>query len=198
MRVIVPYATDTRTGQLGPYPETRAALEAQGIEAEYVYTGKSPEDYHELLSGLWREGTGWINIEQDIVPWPGAIAELEACPEELCAFPYELSTGWGAWLGCTKFSTELIAREPGLFHGMAALPFDGTPKRYWGRLDTRMYEVLERAGRIRHLHWPAVEHLHESQKFNGSFSCPHGKAIPREVLMRQPWPYPCPPECTAA
>lgn len=189
MRVVVAYA------QL--YPETRAALEADGIAAEYEFTGASQTAYYELMARLWQQGRPFVLIEQDIVVWPGAVAALEACPEPVCGFAYELSTGWGSWLGCTRFSERLITAEPGAFQAIDALPFDGTPKRYWGRLDTRLFQVLEAGGWAKHVHWPAVEHLHASQKFAGEFHCPHGNPIPREVLMRQPWPYPCPAACAA-
>jgi hypothetical protein len=189
VRVVVAYAE--------LYPETRAALEADGIKAEYEFTGSSQTAYFELMARLWKEQEAFTVIEQDIVVWPGAIAVLEACSEPLCGFAYELSTGWGSWLGCTRFSKQVIAAEPGLFQAIDALPFDGTPKRYWGRLDTRLFQVLEAGGWKKHVHWPSVRHLHEAQRFVGAFHCPHGRPIPRAVLERQPWPYPCPPECDA-
>lgn len=193
MEVVVPYATDVRTGLQGPYPETKAALEAQGFEPWYVNTGGQPTDYYDLLKRLWHKGETFCIVEQDIVPWPGALGALEACPQGWCGFSYQLSSGYGAWLGCTRFRAEFVRARPGVPEAIAALPDHGTPARYWGRLDTRLAEVLEREGLKIHVHWPAVGHLNPAQQFFGAYNYPCGHSVPLEVMESQPWPYtgPC-------
>jgi hypothetical protein len=178
MRLIVPYAALR--------PETRAALEADGREAEYVHVGGSPEAYHGLLESVWREGRGFILVEQDIVVWPGALAALEACPEPRCGMAYSLSTGYGSWLGCARFSDRLVADNPGVFQAIDALPFDGTPRRYWGRLDTRLDTVLaQQVGAPMHVHWPAVGHLNPAQQAPVlNMRCGH--PVPDEIVQWGP------------
>lgn len=185
MRVVVPYV-DLR-------PEVRVAIEADGREAEYVYVGGRPEAYHELLLRLWGEGRGWVNVEHDVVVRPGAIAELEACPEPWCGFAYSLGGYYGGTLGCTRFSDELVAGRPGVMPALDGLPFDGTPRRYWGRLDTRLQVVLEQHEGLRmHLHWPALDHLNPD-KPPPIYNCPRcGAAIPDDVARSGPPPLRCP------
>lgn len=185
MRVVVPYST--------LYPETRAALEADGIDAEYVYVGVGQDStYHDLVERLWAEGRGWINVEQDIVPWPGALRQLWDCPCEWGGFAYGLAMGYGAYLGCTKFSDSLVRERPGVVAAVAYLRDDGAPRRYWGRLDTRLKQVLEDQEQLTmHIHWPAVRHLNPSQRVP-IFNCPRcGAAVPDERVQQGPPPYPC-------
>jgi hypothetical protein len=180
----VPYAT--------LFPEVQEALEADGRTAEYVHVGGTPEAYFELLAGLWAEGKGFVIVEQDIVPWPGAIAEMEACPEPWCGRPYNLGTHLGAYLGCTKFSDSLVAGAPGVIAAIDHLAFDGTPRRYWGRLDTRLKQVLEdQLGLTHHWHWPAVEHLNP-EKGRFTVNCVRcGSPLPWATIMASPPPYHC-------
>ena len=191
MRVICAYSTNL-AGERAPYPETREALEADGIEAEYVYVGGSPTAYHELLARVWAEGQGFVNVEQDIVVRPGLIRELEACPEAYCGAPYAISTTIGSWLGCVRFSDVLVTGWPSVFNAIDSLLPDGTPRKYWGRLDTRLKQVLEsHLGLTMHLHWPAVEHLNPAQR-PPIYTCSAcGLALPWEVVREEP-PWRCP------
>lgn len=157
MRVVVPYVK--------LYAETRDALVEDGVLADYVSMAGDGTAYHGLLESLWADGDGFIIVEQDIVVRPGVIAELEACQRDWCGFTYALSSGYGAYLGCTKFSRRLLQDHPGVFSAIAALPFDGTPRRYWGRLDTRLKQVLEdNEGQRMHIHEPPVLHLNPVQQ----------------------------------
>ena len=185
MRIIVPWAKE--------FPEVRAALEADGRQAEYVYVGGSPTAYHELFLGLWHEGHGWINVEQDIVTFPGAIAELEACPELWCARAYWLGAVFGAFLGFTKFSDDLVRNNPGVMEAIDRLRDDGTPRHYFGRLDTRLSQVLmDQLGLTIHLHWPAVEHLNPEKKMRGGVNCTEcGRSLPWRVIRLEPSQWTC-------
>ncbi len=184
-RVVVPYAR--------LYPETKAALEAAGVAAEYVNVAGDPTAYHGLVERLWADGTGWVNVEQDIVVRPGVVEELWACERDWCGFAYGIHMGYGAYLGCTKFSARLCREHPGVVAALDQLPHDGTPRRYWGRLDTRLLQVLEQHEGLRiHTHWPAVGHLNPEQQVP-IFNCPRcGGAIADSEVQKGPPPYRCP------
>ena len=184
MRVVVPWAKE--------FPEVRAALEADGIEAEYFYVGGSPTAYHELFLELWHSGQGWINVEQDIIPYPGAIADLEQCSCKWGGKPYWLGSVFGAYLGLTKFSDELVRDNPGVMDALDTLRDDGTPRRYFGRLDSRLGQVLnDQVGIAIETHWPAVVHLNPDKQMHGGVNCVEcGRAIPWRVLRLGP-PWPC-------
>lgn len=184
MRIIVPYAT--------LFEETRSALDATGRAIEYVDVGHSPTAYHELLLNVWHAGEAFLVVEQDIVPWDGAIDELEECPSPWCGRGYNLGTHIGAYLGFTRFSDALVCDNPGVIDAIDRLAPDGTPRRYWGRLDTRLKQVLEdQLGLTVDLHWPAVEHLNPDK---GRFvaNCVRcGEPIPWATILKSPPPYTC-------
>jgi len=185
VKVVVPYAT--------LFPETKAALEADGVTAEYVDVGGSPTAYHELLLRVWFEGQGFTIVEQDIVPRPGCIAELEACPEPWCGFSYGISGGFIVALGLTRFSDALVRDHPTVMEALDSLPWDGTPRRYWGRLDTRIAQQLMDHERLKvHRHLPSVRHLNPSQQLPHYNCVTCGAEIPVEVMMLNgDPPYPC-------
>jgi hypothetical protein len=184
VRVVVPYAVLA--------PETRAALEADGVVAEYVFVGADPTAYHGLVERLWSEGDGFLIVEQDIVVRPGSVAELADCPEPWCGFAYSIGTSYGSYLGCARFGRDLVLGHPGVFAAVANLRDDGTPRRYWGRLDTRMKAVLEdHEGQRMHVHWPALDHLN-TDKGTPIVNCVQcGAAIPDEIVRQGP-PVECP------
>lgn len=182
MRVIVAYAT--------LYPETKAALEADGYSPEYVDVGRSESAYHDLLASVWRTGRGFVNVEQDIVPWPGALARLIECPELWCGFAYSLSTGYNSTLGCARFQEALVHGHPTVFQEMDQLPLHGEAPRKWSRVDIRLKEILEdRHGLKMHIHWPAVGHLNPAQQppfYNHTCGAP----LPDAAVRNGP-PYHC-------
>ena len=121
MRIVVPYAR--------LWPETKAALDATGREVEYFYVGGSPTAYHELLLDIWHQGEGFLVVEQDVVPYVGAIEELEQCPEPWAGKPYWIGSGFYAYLGFTRFSDTLLREHPGVMDALDSLRDDGTPRR---------------------------------------------------------------------
>ena len=185
MKVVVPYAR--------LWPETKAALEADGREAIYVPVGHSPTAYHELVRDLWSQGEGFVLVEQDIAVYPGAIASLEDCPEPWCGCVYWLGTTFNAWLGCTRFSDSLVRDNPGVMEATDLLRDDGTPRRYWARVDTRLTQVLnDQVGVAIHRHWPAVDHLNPDKALRGGINCTTcGEPIAWKAVMRTPPPWPC-------
>jgi hypothetical protein len=180
VRVLIPYVT--------LYPGVREAVEDDGWTPELVAVGHSPTAYHEAFAVWWADGEAFCVVEQDIVIFPGALDELRDCPEPWCGRPYSLSTGYGAYLGCTRFSASLLRSRPSLMGDIDGLRFDGTPRRMWGRLDTRLKQVLEDSGISMHVHWPAVGHLNPAQQ-PPIVNCPRcGLAIPDETVRLGPSP----------
>jgi hypothetical protein len=105
--------------------------------------------YARLFTELWQAGEGFILVEHDVVPWPGAIAQLEACEHECCAFEYPSGGSWCRSLGCTKFSTSLVRR----------IPYDVEwQNRAWDELDGAVFATLQ--GEVEmHIHQPPVAHV---------------------------------------
>ena len=194
MRILVPSADiTTDTGILTrPAPETRAALTADGRDPEYVRVGPGTDSaYFELLRAVWAKGESFIVVEHDLVPYPGAIAELEECDQPWCGKPYSLSTGVaGSCLGCTRFSAELLRAEPDAIEKTVILRQDVTARFHWSRLDSRLREVLEERGYFFHSHWPAIDHLNPNQVFHGAVNCVQcGAPFSTETMMTMPPPY---------
>jgi hypothetical protein len=105
--------------------------------------------YGRLVTETWQAGQGFILVEHDVVPWPGALAELEACAEECCAFEYPAGSSWCMSLGCIKFSTSLVA----------SLPYGNEwQNRGWDELDGAVFATLQDAQVQVHIHHPPVAH----------------------------------------
>lgn len=113
--------------------------------------------YGNLIADLWAEG-GFVLVEDDIAPWPGAIAEVVDCPHDWCAFDYPIGGGrmvsscshWG--LGLVKVSDELAAADPSIA--------DEWRRIHWRQLDRPVNAAIARVtGRARaHLHEPPLAH----------------------------------------
>lgn len=151
MRVICPHVTIQ--------PETRAALDASGYPWEAISTAGPDTAYHELLAGLWADGRTFALVEHDIVPWRGALAELEACPEPWCAFTYPYQGGMHAGLGCARFRDSLLGAFPSAVAATLAEESPVHPRGFWCSLDDRLSRSLRRLGARQHVHSPAVGHL---------------------------------------
>jgi len=165
--VVVPYVTGAAPdGHLaGPQAETLAALAADGIQPQLVAIDASDATgYHRAVAALWAAGETFVIVEQDIVPFPGAIAELATCERDWCAFPYELQVGIQPALGCTKFSARLMARFPDALSRAGEPDQEGLPAKDWRRLDVRLDRVLRGYGAALHVHAGVVGHLNPSQR----------------------------------
>lgn len=109
------------------------------------------DGYRRLLRELWEDGEATIIVEHDILPWPGAIEELAACPGAWCAHSYEWNGGVGVYhmLGCAKLGAELKRRVPRVWHE----PLD------WSLCDRHLYFAAYELEIEPHPHRPAVIHL---------------------------------------
>lgn len=152
MRIVCPH--------VGPIaPETAAALNASGLPREAADVSATPTSYTALLACLWAAGEAFAVVEHDIAPHPGALAELEACPEPWCAYGYRLGSIVHAGLGCARFSTALLAAVPDAVEQTWRESTDIHPAGHWCAADDRLARVLRRAGFAQHVHGPQVRHL---------------------------------------
>lgn len=133
-----------------------------------VLSCADPADYWDLLASQWEHysaGGPITVVEQDVVPAPGVVDDMERCPRPWCSSPYRLGTG--VWLteglGCTKFSAKLVARHPDLMARVGEIDDDGLPAKDWHRLDVRIARVLTQMGYKVHAHRRS-RHLHDYTK----------------------------------
>jgi hypothetical protein len=122
------------------------------------YLCKGDFGYGEALASIWRQG-GFVLVEDDIAPWPGAIDQLLACPHSWCAFDYALGRGIlmsscsHPGLGLVKVDTQVTERDPDA----------GEPWRsiHWQQLDKPVNETIARLAHRRkaHMHRPGVAHV---------------------------------------
>lgn len=140
--MLVPYAT--------LHPTTEQVMKASGLAVEFVHM---PDDdaYRRELRERWAIGQTFVIVEQDIVPWPGAIEELHSCMGLWCACAYKLFGGYGIFhsFGCAKFSAELIAKLPSVWDEPC----------HWSLLDQRFVFAAQAIGETPHSHRPPVIHL---------------------------------------
>jgi len=105
--------------------------------------------YGRLFTELWQTGAGFTLVEHDVVPWPGALAQLDTCSEECCAFQYPNAGSWAMSLGCIRFSDSLVQR----------IPYDiGWQNRAWDELDGGVFATLQGEVDV-HIHHPPVSHV---------------------------------------
>lgn len=140
--------------------ETRAALDNSGYEWTPVDVTGSQTAYTELMQKLWRAGESFAIVEHDIVPWRGALAELDECHHPWCGFSYPFGQGAIEGLGCTRFQDVLLAAYPSAVDDTLTEATEVHPRGHWCSLDDRLMRVLMRLGARRHVHGPLVGHLY--------------------------------------
>ena len=104
-----------------PYTNLLQATQIALVEYDYIPVDLKDQAYSDFLRERWAEGESFINIEHDIVPWPGAIEEIAECPEPWCGYAYHTGPSldphpyWHPMLGCVKLGAELIRRTAGMW-----------------------------------------------------------------------------------
>ena len=146
--------------------EPRLALIHSGWPYVQHDVSGSDRAYFDLLSGLWSDQETFCIIEHDVVINYDSLVEFAECPHDWCSFPYEYMGKPTCALGCSRFSTRLIARNRDAMRRVGVMHDPNHPKRHWCRLDANLRVVLELAGEIRHEHTTMVQHL--------SDGCAHG------------------------
>ncbi len=145
--IVVPFAGTMAFGSSGIFDAVKLNLATQGflpriVKVDRIYS------YDFLFRSLWAEGEPFILVEHDIVPWPGALAELWNCPEPWCGFPYFIFGELRSQLGCTKFDPA----------NLGECPLTGDPIE-WQVIDKAIEKRLVMRGQNGHMHSPAVTHL---------------------------------------
>ena len=155
--VHVPFAIGNHT-HAWALDAVKLALRQDGVEAQMHFLDRD-EAYYNLLTDLWAKD-GFTIVEHDIVVWPGAIQQLQDCPEPWCVFPYYSSVGWIIdGLGCTKFSRELVQGHPDVLK--PPFPVCCAHTKYWCGLDRLLAHSLVSQGIQPHVHSPAVVNLND-------------------------------------
>jgi hypothetical protein len=144
MRLVVPYVP----GKLNPY--VPLVLKSYGFAPVFVELN-GEHGYSDLLKRLWANLETVVVIEQDVLPWPGAVEELHSCIGEWCTCSYRYGGGYGLshMLGCAKLSIALMKKLPGLWD--KPVP--------WARCDAHLYYAAREVGQEPHPHRPPVVHL---------------------------------------
>lgn len=152
MNVFVPYTKLERI--------TKRALHGTHFHAVELIDAES---YYDYFVQRWAEGKPFINVEHDVVPWPGAIDDLWNCPEPWCAhgyMPYDNfnDQAYSVFLGCVKFSSQFIL---GLHDVWQALE-----NRHWTQLDGHLTTFARAYGYNVHQHRPAVLNIGQGFKLH--------------------------------
>jgi hypothetical protein len=147
-RVVVPYVK--------LHPVTQQVLNGSNADVHYEMVGDDDGAYCQLLNNLWQRGSSVIIVEQDIVPWPGALDEIWQCPAQWCTYSYAWRNEYGRtgiglshMLGCVKLSAELMRALPNVWRESCS----------WVNCDRRLFFTARNHGIDPHLHRPAVTHL---------------------------------------
>ncbi len=122
---------------------------------------EGPYGYRSYFRDRWRAGETFISVEHDVVPWPGALEQLWACPELWCVYGYHDNDNFAdpavtgfPYLGCVKFSAELIAATPRAWAHNPCDCHDQHPED-WVTLDRHIAHML-RPVWAPHQHFPKV------------------------------------------
>jgi len=140
---------------LVPYTAIHPATYAATVGARRVYVGSDDEAYWRLLRDTWWQRRSTIIVEHDVVPPPGGLAEMAACPCDWCAFAYRCGDIWTTALGCTKFGAPLMTRNPDIVSRVVP------GQRGWNGLDGVVIGELHRRGEHEHVHEPRAIHHHD-------------------------------------
>lgn len=123
--------------------------------------------YLDYLQERWGKREAFINVEHDVVPWPGAIEQLWACPHDWCAHYYFLTPDEGRNyngpppMGLVKFTANFMQQIPRVWARHRKMRSEwvkqyGDDPGKWAYLDLWLHEYATRDGLKPHIHWPAV------------------------------------------
>jgi hypothetical protein len=125
-----------------------AHSQAMGHDIRLVDVTDDPLGYLKHLRQRWQEQVTFINVEHDVVPWPGALESLEVCPQLWCSFGYDAmaSNFVQPPLGLAKFSSEFILALPDIWDSDLS----------WQTLDEHLCNYAKNEGYEAHQHRPSV------------------------------------------
>lgn len=140
---------------------TRDKVAEPGAVYETVDVSSDHWAYTRYLEQRWQEGETFVNMEHDIVPFPGAITQIWNCPYNWCFYGYvpdvDLVENGCAPFGLVKFSKDFINSTQGLWRMMREY-YDENYEYVWQCHDVFMFHKLvkERGQWKPHQHFPAV------------------------------------------
>ena len=155
--MLVPYVDGMLDGR------TVSAVLAQAPAARLVpIDPDDPYAYGRTLTRVAAESWDLVVVEQDVVPPPGAIAGLLACPDGWCGHHIDCGNGPAdATLGLAKFGRQLLRRHPDLFVRAAGRGKVGPARVPWNALDGWVRHIMRAWGVTWHPHNPEALHLHD-------------------------------------
>lgn len=129
-------------------------LNYEGIKTTSVFL-IDETDYGNMIRDAWHEGEGFILVEHDIAPWPGAIKQLINCPEDWCGYEYIQGSHQLGWaIGCVKFSSKLVKQLPNFPDRWVDAPWYGMDAAIINGLWDELHKSL-------HIHHPPVAHVRQ-------------------------------------
>jgi hypothetical protein len=153
MRVYVPVAK-----QLLEVEPVLAAIRAAGADPVGVCLVEE-DDYWSLLTELWSMADEFTVVEHDVVIEPDTLDRFNACASGWCAQRYAYFVGPYAGLGCMRFRSRLITRNPDALRRVGTMSDPTHPARHWCRLDAWLQQVLSASGETLCIHEGTLEHL---------------------------------------
>lgn len=138
------------------YLQQCQTLEPDPIDALLVDVSGSPDSYVSYLSERWRARRSFVNMEHDIVPWPGALSSLWRCDYPWCGYGYlpQTDMNGGMTLGLVKYGWQLIEALPDVWKDMRRRWV--TDPHRWKYCDIWMNDYAHRRGIRCHQHFPSV------------------------------------------
>jgi len=126
------------------------------VRAVLVDVSDAATGYLDYMQKAWSLGRDFINLEHDIVPWPGAIQALLECPEPWCFYGYDHGVDFVRSscpvLGLTRFRAGFVKRFPRLWAN-----YDPPhPEHPWRGLDVHLMRYTAPLGITAHQHTPSV------------------------------------------
>lgn len=113
--------------------------------------------YWRYLSERWSEGKTFINVEQDVVFWPGALESLWNCPHYWCVFGYGMlgvlnhPRQWPP-LGLVKFRENFIEDTKNIWNEV---------DHDWRHLDGNLAQwITDHDVLGYHQHYPGIINYH--------------------------------------
>jgi len=141
----------------------------ENMPVERIDVSGSPSAYLDYLEARWDEGKTFVNLEHDIVPWPGALQELNNCPRNWCFFGYLpgldfVEISGAAPFGLVRFRSSFIATVPDVWKNMRRRFADRDDPHMWRINDIELANYTKERGLFTpHQHSPSV--LNANPKF---------------------------------
>lgn len=151
MRVFVPYV-ELAAG-------VAAGLNSTGMQWDPIPVSHSDDAYWATLADMWDAAESFTIVEHDVIIQPDTIAELALCEREWCSFLVPYFNGPYAGLGCVKFTTPLIRRNPDALNVVAGMSDPSHEPKHFCRLDAWLQQTLGRAGEQLHIHDTILGHV---------------------------------------